>query len=190
MSSGSPEPDVDDEAGQLVRTVRTLATLARRLATGVAVLAVLSAGAGGVLWAVCWWPPALRLFPLMGAVGTLGVLLSPSIVLGLFWVGLHDLLALPNRLAEHTRRTVDQSAAAAHSVTTGKASGLLGRVWNVLKQIWALRSVLLEDRDLLLRYGALLRFLNPAFLLLVVAAAGATLLLCPLAAGAGLLALL
>jgi hypothetical protein len=48
-----------------------------------------------------------------------------------------------------------------------------------VKQIWALRGVLLENRALLVRYGALIRFVNPGFLLLVVGAAVVTGLLVP-----------
>lgn len=187
MSQSASGSDIQEEEGRLLRTARTAAALARRLATGVAVMAGLSAGAGGLLWGLLWWPPPLSPLPLVGATCTLVLLLGPAAVLGLFWVGLHDLLALPDRLAERTQHTVEQSAAAAQSVTTDTASGIVGRTWHVVKQIWALRTVLLDNRALLVRYGALLRFLNPAFLLLVVGAAGITLVLCPLAAGAGLL---
>jgi hypothetical protein len=75
-------------------------------------------------------------------------------------------------------------------VTTDPRTGLLGRLWGVLKQIWALRSVLQENRALLVRYGALIRFVNPGFLLLVVLSAALTLLLVPVAALAGLVAVL
>lgn len=190
MTNVPSEANQTEADGRLTRAVRTAASLARRLATGVAVLGGLSAGAGGVLWALLWWPPALRPLSLIGAVLTLVMLLSPAGVLGLFWIGLHDLLALPDRLAERTERTMEQSAAAAQSVMTNEALSLPGRTWQVLKQIWALRSVLLENRALLVRYGALVRFVHPAFLLLVVAAAGATLVLLPLAVGGGLLAYL
>lgn len=188
MIDSSTKPNRKEAERGLLRTVQAAATLARRLAGGVAVLAVLSAAAAGVLWGVLWWPPALRPFSIMSAALTLALLLGPAVVLGLFWIGLHDLLALPDRVAERTRRTVEQSAAAAQSVTVDDASGVIGRTWHVLKQIWALRSVLLENRMLLVRYGTLLRFLHPAFLLLVVAAVVASLILIPIAGSALLLA--
>lgn len=175
----SPSTSDADPEGRLVQAARTVATLARRLATGVAVLTGLSAGAGLLLWGLLWWPPALRVGALLGAGLTLALLLGPAAVLALFYQGLRDLMALPERMSEHTRRTVDQSAEAARSVANPEHSGLLGRAWGVVKQIWGLRTVLLDNRDLLLRYGALLRFITPGFLLLVVGATFLSLLLIP-----------
>lgn len=189
MPDASSSPDQAPN-GRLVRTARTAATLARRLRGGVAVVATLSAGAGLFLWALLWWPPSTRLGPLFWAAVTLALLLGPTAVLGLFYQGLSDLLALPDRLSERTTRTVEQSTEAARSVAGSNASGVLGRLWGLVKQIWALRSVLLENRALLLRYGALLRFVTPGFLLLVVLAAVVSLLLVPLAVIVGVIVLL
>lgn len=158
--------------------------------TGVAVLGTASAGAGGVIWSLVWWPPGTRLGSLLVAAGTLVVLLTPAALLGVFYLGLRDLLALPERISARSARTIDQSTEAARAVVSTPASSLLGRLWNVLKQIWALRSVLLENRALFVRSGALIRFVHPGFLLLVVLAAGVSLLLIPIAVGAGLLFLI
>lgn len=192
MSDASPSASGSSESsdGRLVRAARTLATLARRLSWGVAVLAGASAGAGGTLWGLLWWPLSPTLGGLLGAAGTGVLFLGPAAVLGLFYVGLRDLLALPARLSERGSQTMEQSADALRSVVTDPRAGLLGRLWGVLKQIWALRSVLQENRALLVRYGALVRFVNPGFLLLVVLAAALTLLLIPVAAVAGLVAVL
>jgi len=155
--------------GRLARAAQSLAALARRLTGSVAVLAGTSAGAGLLLWGLLWWPVPLRLLPLLGAAATLGVLLAPAAVLGLFYQGLRDLGALPARLSEHTTRTVERSGAAAESITAD-ASGRLGRLWRLVKEIWALRRVLLDHRALLVRYGALIRFVTPGFLVLVLLA--------------------
>jgi hypothetical protein len=191
MSDASSASSSDEAPnGRLARTARTAAALARRLRGGVAVTAALSAGAGLFLWVLLWWPPSTRLGALFGAATTLVLLLGPAAVLGLFYQGLTDLLALPDRLSERTTRTVEQSTEAARSVAGSNATGFFGRLWGLVKQTWALRSVLLENRALLLRYGALLRFATPGFLLLVVLAAGFSLLLIPLAIIAGVIALL
>lgn len=163
-----------------MKTARTVAALARRLSRGVAVLAGVSGAAGLLLWGLLWWPPRLDLSILLGAGLTGGLLLGPAAVLALFYQGLRDLLALPDRIANRTRRTVDQSAEAARSVVGDRHTGIVGRVWGVVKQTWHLRTVLLENRDLLLRYGLLYRFLNPGFLLLVVGATILSLVLIPL----------
>lgn len=177
-SSKSTQTEPNEE-GRLVRTARTAASLAERLATGIAVLAGVSAGAGVLLWGLLWWPPSVHLLSLLGTTATLALLLSPAATLGLFYVGLRDLLALPERLSERTARTVRESSDTFRSVTTETSTSLPGRLWGFVKQIWALRSVLLENRALLVRYGALLRFVNPGFLLLVAGATVATGLLVP-----------
>lgn len=184
-TASSTAPD-----SRLLRAARTVAGLARRLRTGVAVLAGAAAGAGLLLWILFWWPPVLRPLPLAGTGAILLVLLAPAAVLGLFVQGLHDLLALPDRLSERTAETVDQSAEAVRATTTDAPDGVLGRLWGLVRQIWALRTVLSENRALLVRYGALLRFVTPGFLLLVVLAAGISLLLVPGAVLAALVALL
>ena len=177
MTDSPPPSNTTDS--RLVQTARTVACLARRLSRGVAILTVGSSTAGLLLWGLLWWPPRLTLSVLLGAGLTGGLLLGPAAVLGLFYQGLRDLLALPDRIADHTRRTVGQSAEAARSVTDDRYDGLFGRAWGIVKQIWRLRTVLLENRDLLLRYGLLVRFINPGFLLLVVGATLLSLLLIP-----------
>ena len=172
MSTAASSPAHDE--GRLVRTARAAAALADRLTTGVAVLASFSAGAGLLLWGLLWWPPSGTLSSLFGAAGTLVLLLSPAAVLTLFYLGLRDLLTLPERLSTRTARTVEQSAEAVRAATSEASTGLLGRLWGLVKHIWALRGVLLENRALLVRTGALVRFANPGFLLLVVAATIAT----------------
>ena len=170
-------PDSSPSDGHLARAAQAAATLAAGLTTGAGVLAGLSAGAGLLLWGMLWdWGTS---GPLLLVVATLGLLLTPAAVLGLFYLGLRDLLALPDRLSDRTARTVEQSADAVRSVTTETPSSLPGRLWGIVKKIWALRSVLSENRALLVRYGALIRFVNPGFLLLVVGATMATGLLMP-----------
>lgn len=189
-SSSVPSSSADDSDSRLVRAAQRVASLARRLTRGVAVLTGTSAGAGLLLWGVLWWPPSTNVLGVVGAGATLVVLMGPAAVLALFYQGLRDLQALPERLAERAARTAEQSAEAVRSTTTGASGGFLGRLWGIGKQIWVLRTVLTENRALLLRYGALFRFVTPGFLLLVVGAVGMSLLLVPAAAIAGLVALL
>ncbi len=163
-----------------MQAARAAASLAARLATGAGILAGASAGAGLLLWGLLWWPVSSRLVSMAGAAVTFVLVLGPSAILALFYLGLRDLQALPDRLADRTARTVEQSAEATAAVASGSsASGLFGRLWGTVKQIWALRGVLLENRALLVRYGALIRFVNPGFLLLVVGATVVTGLLVP-----------
>jgi hypothetical protein len=164
--------------------------LAQRLTTGVAVLAGASAGAGALLWGLLWWPPSGNLLVWVGAAGSLIVLLAPAALLGLFYQGLRELHALPDRMRERTDRTLEESADAVRTAQGEKTEGWIGRGWGLLRRVWALRTVLLENRALLMRYGALVRFVTPGFVLLVVGAAAVSFLLVPVAVGAGLIVLL
>ncbi len=157
---------------------------------GVAVLAGASAGAGGLLWWLLWWPLRSGGLFLFGAVGSLVVLLAPAIILGLFYQGLRELRALPDRVRQRTDRTLAESAEAVQTAKGTEADGWIGRGWVLLRRVWALRTVLLDNRALLVRYGALLRFVTPGFVLLVVGATVVSLLLIPVAVGSGLLSLL
>ena len=128
-SSSSSSPPNED--GRLVRTARAAAALAERLTTGVAVLAGVSAGAGLLLWGILWWPPSGHVSSLLGAAATFVPLLGPAAVLALFYQGLRDLSALPDRLSDRTTRTVEQSTDTFRSVTTETPPGLFGRLGGV-----------------------------------------------------------
>lgn len=180
----------DQSSGRLAAIVQPIAAVARRMKTGVGVLAAGSAGAALFVWAVLWWPPSPRLVSLLGAGATLVGLLLPAGVLGLCYQGLNDLLNLPQRVSDRTARTVKESTEAVRTVTTQEASGVLARLWRLLKRIWTLRSMLSENRALLLRYGAVVRFVTPGFLLVVAIAAVAGVLLIFVACTVGLLALM
>lgn len=185
----SPSSASDDRS-RLASVVRSIATLAQRLIKAVAVLAATSGGAGVLLWGLLWWPLGDGLLLLFGAATSLVVLLAPGVILGLFYQGLRELRALPDRMAERTDRTLSESAEAARSVRAEAADTWSGRLWGILKRVWALRAVLLENRALLVRYGALLRFVTPGFVLLVVGATAVSFLLIPVSLGAGLVVLL
>jgi len=190
MSDSRSPSSADAPDSRLVRAAQQVASIARRLTRGVAALTAVSAGAGLLLWGLLWWPLSADFLGLVGAGATLVLLVGPAVVLALFYQGLRDLQALPERLAERAARTAEQSAEAVRSATTDVPRSWMGRLWGLVRQIWALRTVLTENRALLLRYGALLRFVTPGFLLLVVGAVGVSLLLVPAAAMAGLVALL
>jgi hypothetical protein len=115
------------------------------------------------------------------------ILLAPAAVLGLFYVGLRDLLALPDRLAARTTDTIDQSTKAASTLSEDAAEGVWSRLRRVVWEIWQLRRVLLDNRALLVRYGALLRVLTPGFLVLGAGATVVSLLLVPITVGTALL---
>lgn len=185
MPSSAPNhPDDSPEVG-VDRIIGTAATLARHLMRAVRGLALSATLAGGGLWMLLWWPVPLRGGALVGAGLTLGLLLAPAAVLGLFYAGLRDLAALPDRLSTHATQTVEASTET-YQAATDSSDAWWGWLRRLLKRVWSLRSLLSDHRALLVRYGAMLRLVTPGFLLLVVLAAGAAVLLLP----ASMLALL
>lgn len=181
---------VEKSNGRLAKGARAVAAVAHRIKTGVGLLAACGTIAALFLWTVLWWPPSLRLVPLLGAGATLVGVLLPPVILALFYQGLRDLLALPERVSDRAAQTVEESTEAVHRVKTQEASGLFSRIWAILKHIWTLRSMLSENRALLVRYGAMVRFVTPGFLLVVAVGAVISLLLIFLACTVGLFALL
>lgn len=184
MSSVSSSTSADQgssPSGTLQRVARTAARIAGRLTTGVARLSGMSAGAGLVLWGVLWWPGDTTALGLFFEGLTLFLFVLPAGILALLYQGLSDIRALPDRLAKQSVRAANHSAKTVRTVTGDASPGGWNRLWRIIRQVWSLRSLLLEHRALLVRYGALVRFVNPGFLLLVTAAIGVSLLLIPLA---------
>lgn len=186
-SASSPFPEKGMTESRSARVAQLGASLAQGLSTGIRRLTYVAVSAAVVLWAALFVPTSLHPTDLLLGGMTLVGLLSPATILGLSYVGLRDLLALPNRLAIRTSASLDQSVETARALSDDAPSGLWDRLKHVLRQIWALRHVLLENRALLTRYGTLLRFLTPGFLLLTILAVVATLML---AVGAALALLL
>jgi hypothetical protein len=138
-------------------------------------LTMAAALAGGMLWTVLWWPMPFRTVPLVGAALTLVALLAPAAVLGLFYAGLRDLAALPDRLSSHASETMEATAESYRAATDASTSWW-DRARRLFWRLWALRSLLVYHRALLVRYGAMLRLATPGFLLLVGVAGAAGLL--------------
>ncbi len=187
MSPPTAASDLPDDSQETSanRILGTAVRLARPLVRAVGCVALTATVAGGTLWTVVWWPVPIRAGSIVGAGLALAVLLVPAAVLGLFYAGLRDLAALPDRLSERAAQTVEASTGTYRAATDSSASWW-DRLRRLLKRIWSLRSLVAEHRALLVRYGAMLRLVTPGFLLLVGLAAGAAVLLVP----AALLALL
>ena len=188
MSAPGTPLDPPDDAPQEKRTGRALGTaaaLARPLMRATWGLMLTAALAGSTLWLVVWWPLSLRSGTLVGAGLTLLLFLAPAAVLGFFYAGLRDLAALPERLSTGVSETVDASVAS-YRAATDASDSWWGWGRRLLGRIWSLRSLLADHRALLVRYGMMLRLVTPGFLLLVVLAVGAAVLLVP-AAGVALL---
>lgn len=168
--------------------IATLARLASWLVRGVGAFAVASLLTGlGTWWALFGAWPAHGLAQVL-ALGLAGLLLLPAGVLALFYQGLRDLMKLPDRLRSQLDVDKDAATQAARAVRPGPEQG--SRLRRFVKGLWALRTAVMDSKGLLLRYGAMIRFITPWSLLAVLAATGATFLLGAVAVVGGMLRLL
>ena len=125
---------------------------------------------------------------LSGAITGLVALLFPAAILGLLYLGLRDLLALPARLRSRKDEAMGRLAEITRLVQAKKDLSVAGRLWQIGKQVWALRNAVSQYRGVILRSTLALRVLNPGFLLLALGAIAATGLLV-LSAGIAILVL-
>jgi len=163
------------------RIVGAVGTLAQHLLRSVKLLTGTAALAGATLWWALWGLSPFQTGAVAGPVLTLALLLAPAVVLGLFYTGLRDLAALPDRLSTGVSQTLDASVASYRAATDAPDSWW-GWGRRIFSRLWALRSLLADHRALLVRYGMMLRVVTPGFLLLVVGATLATGVLVPGAA--------
>ena len=178
-----------DDASRLMRLARMLEQKARLLAGIVRWVALGAAAVAVWLWAVVVMLAAPEGWGgvLVGAL--LVVLLGPAAILGVFYWGLYDLMKLPERLALQVERGRTQATSRPADVPSA-SRGISGRFYGFLQRLWRLRSMLLESRALLIRYGAMVRLVTPFFVLLVVGAVVVSGLMIPVAAIATLVLLL
>ena len=181
----------NDAEGRLVRLAHALERKARLLVGIVRWMTIGSAGVAVWLWAVVFMPATLEAWRVVLAGGALIVLLGPAAILGVFYWGLYDMMKLPERLADQVSQSLQGKTRNGGKGSTGRVTvGILGRLQALLRQIWQLRTLLVEGRALLIRYGAMVRLVTPFFVLLVIGAIVVSLLMVPVALLATLLVLL
>lgn len=164
-----------------------VAALASTLARATLRIAKVSAGAGLLVWSAFF--DAGTSGSLSGAITGLVALLFPAAILGLFYLGLRDLLALPARLPSRKDEAMGRLAEAMSPVVEEQDRSVARRLWQIGKQVWALRNTVSQYRGAILRSTLALRVLTPGFLLLALGAIAATGLLV-LGAGIAILVLI
>jgi hypothetical protein len=151
--------------GQVVTLASTLAAAMRRIAA-------VSGGAGLLVWSVLFDGGTSG--SLSGAITGLVAFLFPAAILGLLYLGLRDLLALPDRLSSRRDNATEWLPKITGPVADEQDLSAAERLWQIVKQVWTLRSVLSQYRGAILRCTLALRVLNPGFLLLALGAIAAT----------------
>ena len=153
--------------------------------------AAIAEGAGAlVLWMIVARPLQAETGSLLAGIAFLCLLLLPGAVLWLFYTGLSGIASLPDALEKSARNGTRQgrdllAVAREAAARPGWRSG-----WNVIRSILELRSLAVRTKSLLLGLGIVLklRFLNPLFLVVVLASFAASVAVVGLACLALLLA--
>jgi hypothetical protein len=109
----------------------------------------------------------------MMLVGFVSVMLMlPALVILVFWVGLRQLIAIPGEVARTVEDLGDRSLSSLSQADVRlKSGGRIGRLLGFLRSLVDVRASMLQSRDVFARGLVLLRVANPVSLVVVVAAA-------------------
>ena len=170
----APEPSPSADASGLVRRggarvqarLRPVVALAETMVDKVRTLALASGLAGVWLWGVAFYPFGSfgRIAVVVLAVGVMGVLLAPAGVLALFWAGLRELIALPDKLIAMAGTGEERTGDLVETVREEVREPFrLRRLWRFFRTVLDLRGLVLDSKGLLLQVTAVARLANPIF---------------------------
>ncbi len=185
------EPEFRQPAGAVATVLEPVARYASSVVGFFGTFAVMAGLAGAVMWLIIFVPFApVSVWKIVAAILTAGVLMIPAAVLGVFWIGLGQLVELPARLADTAGQLGDQGRQALASISAPPAGkkGKLRRVLPLVRTLVDVRSLLMESRELMLQAIVLVRVANPIMLVFVLVSCVAGGVLILIAAVAGLLA--
>lgn len=173
-STPAPEPSHPASRGSLLRRggaqvqarLRPIVAVAVPLVDKVRTLALAAALAGVWLWGVAFYPFGSfgRVGVVVLAVALLAVLLAPAGVLGLFWAGLRELIALPDKLVAMADTGEERTGELAETIREERREPFrLRRLWRFFRTVLDLRGLVLDSKGLLLQVTVVARLANPIF---------------------------
>ncbi len=188
---GPGVPILQQKAERLLGVVEPAAAVARGFAGFFGGLSLLSALAGLMLFILIFAP--FSSVSMAGGVGmgvVLILLLLPGAVLGLFRLGLWQLIGLPSEAAAALGNVEVRSLDAIDaSRSRPDGEGRVARLVRFVRSLVDVRSTLLQSKELALKSAVLLRVANPITLIIVLGSTLLSILLVLVAAGAGLVML-
>ena len=118
------------------------------------------------LWGVLFYPFAVfaKVWVIVLGVVALGLLLMPAGVLFLFWAGLRELIGVPDKLVAAAGEGEAQTGALLKTVSRKTEQGKVRRLWRFFRTVLDLRSLVLESKELLLKFAVVMRIANPVFI--------------------------
>lgn len=162
-------PTLQRHAERLLGVVQPAAHGARGVKSFFGGLAVASALAGIVLFLLLFLPfdaPSVWKVALWTLAAALLVL--PGAVLGLFRMGLSQLIGMPGELAESIGEVERRGLGAVRSsVSTPADGGRLRRLIRFVRSLVDVRTALLQSKELAVKASLLIRLANPITLVVV-----------------------
>ena len=169
-SEGQPLPAegglVRQQSAKLQARLQPIVQVAEAIVGKVRWQAVLTGVAGLWLWGLIFYPFAAfgRVWVLVLAVVTLGLLLTPAGVLWLFWAGLRQLIRVPDKLIDAADEGEAQAGTLVETVTDKTERRKIRRLWRFFRTVLNLRGLLLESKELLFQFAVIARVANPVFI--------------------------
>ena len=115
-----------------------------------------------VLWGVIFLPLNTEQLPLLAFSLLLLVVLGiPSVILFLFHAGLQSIIALPARLLEKAGIGEASARTMVHAVKASNKEDVDTKKKKLVGTVFELRTLVMESKDMLIEYTALLRLANP-----------------------------
>lgn len=172
------------EGTKLLARLRPVVQIAEAIAGKVRVQALLAAGAGLWLWGLIFYPfdGFGRVWIIAAATVVLVFLLMPAGVLGLFWLGLRELIGVPDKLLDVADESQARAGTLVETVSDKTERRKLRRLWRFFRTVLDLRGLLLESKGLLLQFAVIARVANPVFIGVLFVAFVVSLLLIVIAA--------
>jgi hypothetical protein len=158
------QPDAPKDISRLAQLV----TAAQRVATPLRTLAIFSLLAGLWLWSLPVSPNTLaHWWTVLGAGVLLLVLITPTVIVLLFYLGVRQIVTLPNRLTGMTRDGVDKGRQLLASMKTADGTPAIGRRRTIVRAAIDLARGALDAKGLVMDTVSLVRLLNPITLMIV-----------------------
>ncbi|NNE33957.1 MAG: hypothetical protein HKN13_01895 [Rhodothermales bacterium] len=191
MSSPDWTPAVRQHTEQFLRVVEPVAQAAAGFAGFFGTLAMASTLAAVVLLLLLFVGlEVVTLWKILLMVVVSVLLVLPGAVLGAFWIGLKQLVAIPQELGESLGDFGERSAAAfAASSTASDGHGRIRRLLRFVRSLVDVRSSILQSKDVVVKSLVLVRVANPVSLVAVLIATALACLLVLIASAAGLIVL-
>ena len=143
--------------------------IAQHILGGVKVMLEVAFLGGAMLWTVLLIPFVITWWTVLAAIGLLFALLLPAFAVGLFYLGLKQLLAMPSELVGSLTETRANASALVQGARGKEVVGEAGKM-NLVTAVLAMGRSMLECRGLVVGAAGLMRLANPITMVVVLCA--------------------